>query len=255
MDKVNAGIFTFFMDNIDRTTVDLHAKVIQKFNKSGHPHHHISTQLNHGASMDLVWTMNGQSVQTFKGHNVAKKFDFDVVMFLDIDAVPCDNLSLDYYINQASRGVLIGNVQRSNHIQNDQHIFAAPSVVAMSVETFATIGFPSAIPTRRGDVGEEYTYAAEKAGIVPIQLLMPLSFEEAPAECPAWKLKDGMPVYGRGTTFGIPKGPHSSFGAGEFLNEIPMFWHQFQSFHPGQQEKYRSKLEQILTEPTITSII
>jgi hypothetical protein len=242
MEKVNAGIFTFFMGNIDQKTVDMHSKVVNKRNPSNYPHFHINTQFNHGASMDLVWSMNGQPVSTFRGQNVAKRFDFDVIMFLDIDAIPVDNFGLDYYIHRAAEGALIGNAQRSNHIQNNQHIFAAPSVVSMSVDTYATIGFPSAIPTGRGDVGEEYTYAAEKAGNVPVTLTMPLGYDEAPAECPFWPLKDGQPVYGRGTTFGLN-------------DNSPMFWHQFQSFHPGQQDKYRAKLESILTEVTITPII
>lgn len=238
MEKVNAAVFTFFMGNIDQKTVDMHAKVVKSRNPSDYPHFHINTSLNHGASMDLVWSMNGQHVATYNGQKVAKRFDYDVVMFLDIDAIPLTNDSLDYYINRASEGALIGNVQRSNHIQNNQHIFAAPSAVAMSVDTFATIGFPSAIPTPRGDVGEEYTYAAEKAGIVPISLMMPLGFEEAPAECPSWALKDGQPVYGRFTTFG--------------LNNEPMFKHAFQSFHPGQREKIHKMFEDVLNGSSLT---
>jgi hypothetical protein len=232
MAKVNAGIFTFFMDNINIKTVNLHAQVVKKFNPLGYVHHPIKTDMNHGASMDMVWTMNGQKVATFAGATVEKKFDFDVIMFLDVDCLPLTMDALEYYINAAAAGKLIGNIQRSNHIQNDQHVFAAPNGVAMSVDTFLSIGSPSAIPTARGDVGEEYTFAAEKTGLAPIELLMPLSFDEAPAECPSWALKDGMPHYGRGTTFGLP--------------DRPLTWHQFQSFHPGQQEKYWKKCEERL---------
>lgn len=257
MDKINAGIFTFFMDNLNRKTVDLHAAVVRQFNKSGYIHHHVHTQLNHGASMDMVWSMNGQRVSTFAGANIGKKFDFDVIMFLDVDALPCDDMAIDYYISQAAEGKLIGNIQRSNHIQNNQHVFAAPSAVAMSVDTFATIGFPSAIPTARGDVGEEYTYAAEKTKIVPVSLMMPLGFEEAPAECPSWALKDGQPVYGRGTTFGLPSVIEQVENYPAYFEKppVPMFWHQFQSFHPGQQEKFWTKCEDILASPPVKSEI
>lgn len=235
MDKLNAGLITFFMDNINMKTVDLHAKTVAKYNKQGFTHHHVNTTLNHGASMDMAWCYNGQEVATFAGANFKKVFDFDILVFLDVDCVPLNDHALDDVINLAAMGRVAGNIQRSNHIQNNQHVFVAPNLCAMSVDTFLTIGKPSAIPTKRGDVGEEYTFAAEKTGIVRTEYYLPLGFDEAPAECPSWALADGMPVYGRGTTFGY--------------DQTPMFWHQFQSFHPGQQEKYWAKCEALLALP------
>lgn len=251
MAKINAGIFTFFMSNLNPKTVDLHQKVVAKRNPLGYPHHHVHTPMEHGASMDMIWTMNGQPVATFRGQNIPKRFDYDIIMFLDVDCIPLNDEAIDFYITKAAQGIVIGNAQRSNHIQNNQHVFAAPSAVAMSVDTFATIGFPSARPTNRGDVGEEYTYAAEKTGITTTFLILPMGFEEAPAECPNWPLADGMPVYGRGTTFGF-----ESTSSNPNLNFVkPLFWHQFQSFHPGQQEKFWAKCEAILTPPAITANI
>ncbi len=233
MEKINACIVSFFMDNLNKKTIALQNEVVKKRNKSQYPHYSIHTDLRHGASMDIIWAMNGLPHPTFKGHNVAKKFDHDVVLFLDIDAIPLNNDAIDTYIECAQSGFLIGNIQRSNHIQNDQHLFAAPSAVALSVDTIATMQYPSALETLRADVGEEYTFAAEKYNI-PIRLAMPLKFDEAPAECASWALKDGMPVYGRGTTFGF--------------NDKEAFWHSFQSFHPGQQEKFWKKCEEELAK-------
>jgi hypothetical protein len=256
MEKVNACIISFFMKNIDKKTVDLQHAVVDKFNPSKHPHYAIQTDLRHGASIDLAWKLNGIDHPTFRGHNVPKRFDHDVILFLDIDALPLNDFAIDDTISKAANGKLIGNVQRSNHIQNDQHLFVAPSVLAVSVESFTfNMGMPSATETRRADVAEEYTFAAEKCGTVPIEFYMPLGFDESPAECPSWALKDGMPVYGRGTTFGKLASKGLPSGGGSGGRDVPLFWHQFQSFHPGQQEKFWKKCESMLTVTEVNDII
>lgn len=240
MDKINACIISFFMSNLSEKTVKLQHEVVAKRNPQKYPHYAIHTDLRHGASMDLAWCLNGQPHPTFNGQNVPKRFDHDVILFLDIDALPCNQYAIQHYVEMAAEGALIGNIQRSNHIENNQHVFAAPSAVACSVETMKDLGFPSALETRRADVGEEYTFAAEERK-VHVELVLPLRFDEAPAECPSWALKDGMPVYGRGTTFGFSEYNDAD---GEITNET--FWHLFQSFHPGQQEKFWAKCEQEL---------
>jgi hypothetical protein len=232
MEKINACIVSFFMQNVDKKTVDIQHQVVDKYNPEKYPHYAIQTDLRHGAAMDIVWAMNGIDHPTFKGHNVAKKFDHDVIFFLDIDAIPLNSSSINDTITSASNGRLIGNVQRSNHIKNDQHLFVAPSCLAISVDSFITIGKPTGLESSRGDVAEEYTYAAEKKDIVPIDFYMPLWYDSAPSEGGSWALKDGMPVYGRGTTFGVDK--------------VPLFWHSFQIFHPGSQENFWKKCEEIL---------
>ena len=243
MDKVNAAIVTFFMSNLDKKTVDLQRQVVDKYNPSKYPHYSMLTDMRHGASMDVMWYFNGLKHPTFKDHNVPKRFDHDVILFLDVDALPLDMDAIDLTIRAASNGALVGNIQRSNHIQNDQHVFVAPSCLAISVDSFVTIGMPSALETSRADVAEEYTFAAEKSGLVPVDYYMPLRYDSSPSECASWALKDGMPVYGRGTTFG--KEAHD-FIKGNYQKE--MFWHNFQSFHPGQQEKFWAKCESLLKE-------
>ena len=238
----NACIVTFFMNNLSMDTVKKHAETVTKFNKSKVPHYHINTPMNHGASMDYIWHMMGLKHKTFGEQAVEKKFDHDVVFFLDVDALPLNDRAIDFFIKEAANGRLIGNIQRTNHIQNMQHVFAAPSAVALSVDTFLSLGKPSAIPNHRSDVGEEYTWEAERVG-VPFELLMPLRFDAPPAECPSWALKDGMPVYGRGTTFGYPEDPQEG-GA----KEEALIWHNFQSFHEGQQERFIAKCDELLKE-------
>lgn len=232
MDKINACIISFFMNNIDKKTVDIQRQVVDKYNTQKYPHYSILTDLRHGAAMDMAWALHGINHPTFDGHNVPKRFDHDAILFLDIDAIPLNPDAIHDTIKAASEGHLIGNVQRTNHLQNNQHLFVAPSCLAVSVDTFVTIGKPSGLETKRSDVAEEYTFAAEKSGIVPIDFYLPLCYNEAPAEGGSWALKDGMPVYGRHTTFG--------------MGDIPMFWHSFQIFHPGMQEKFWKKCEEVL---------
>lgn len=243
MDKVNAAIVSFFMNNVDQKTVQLQRQVVDKFNKSKYPHYSMQTDMRHGASMDIVWAFNGQQNGTFAGQTIPKKFDHDIFLFLDVDAVPLNDVAIDEVIEKASRGYLMGNVQRSNHIQNDQHLFVAPSCLALSVDSYLTMNKPSGLETKRADVAEEYTFAAEKSGIVPVDFYMPLWYDSPPSEGGSWALKDGMPVYGRGTTFG-----YSTFTPDRTKTDVPMFWHSFQIFHPGSQENFWKKCESILND-------
>jgi hypothetical protein len=157
-------------------------------------------------------------------------------MFLDIDAVPLNDSAIDLYVEQAYNGALVGNIQRTNHIENGQHTFVAPSAMAISVSTFLTIGKPSAIETYRSDVGEEFSWLSEKKGIKIVKY-MPLKFEAAPAEAlEGWALADGMPRYGLGTTFG-------NLETGE-----ETFWHNFQVRFPGQPERFMNKCNELLND-------
>jgi hypothetical protein len=241
---INACIVSFFMDNIDRETVELQKAVVDKFNVSKYPYYVIKTDAKHGATIDYFWGMNGVKVDSFRNANIEKKVDHDVVLFMDIDCIPLSDKAIDLYVQKASEGRVVGNAQRTNHLQNNQHVYAAPSAHAISLETFLTIGKPSALETGRSDCIEEYTWAAQKAG-VPVDLYMPLKYEEPPIRYewekdykPYWPLADGMPVYGMGTTYGD-----------EERNEL--FYHQFQIRIEGQQEKFQNKCRSILIKDVI----
>jgi hypothetical protein len=57
-----------------------------------------------------------------------------------------------------------------------------------------------------------------------------------------WKLADGYPEYGVGTTFGF--GNKTEWGKTFW----PTIWHSFQSFHPGHQEAFWDKCKSLLGE-------
>jgi len=231
-------IISFYMNNIDPKTVQLQKAVVDKFNVSKVPHYQFLVQIMHGTAIDYFWTLNGERVHSIDPL-VSQFYDHDQVLILDIDCIPLSERAIDYYLDRASAGVMIGNAQRTNHLQNNQHVFAAPSASALSKETFVKLGRPSAIETGRSDVLEEYTWNAERVG-VPVEKIMPLRFAEAPVRYawegadkpPYWPLADGMPPYGIGTTYG------------DDLGEL--FYHQFQIRIPGQQEKFWKKCAQVL---------
>ena len=210
------------MANIHTRTVEFQRQVVDKFNASKYPHYQIRSEISHGASMDYFMAVN------------VDQLHHDMILFLDIDCIPLCEEANDYFLAEAAKGKIVGNIQRSNHIQNSQHLFAAPSALALSVDTYRTIGKPSAVETSRGDVGEEYTFAAEEKGI-PIELILPSRYENSPFECKCWPLKVGMPTYGLGTTF-----THREIG--------DLFWHNFQITRPGQQDNFQRKCASILKE-------
>src|ERR1017187_7198847 len=64
--KPNVCIITFFMNNIDMKSVGLQRSVVEKYNKSKHPHYSIHTDMKNGASMDFAWALHGVPTTTFK---------------------------------------------------------------------------------------------------------------------------------------------------------------------------------------------
>lgn len=226
MEKVKGKVvIATYMNNINMNTVLMHRAVMEKLAPQ-YEMLYAKTNLTHAQTIDQLWKSPELNV-------------FDSFMFIDIDAVPLKTDTIFRFFEVAATGVLVGNAQRTNHLENGQHMFAAPSALCLTRETFEKLGSPSAVHTQRGDVAEEYTYKAEELGVA-VKLLMPMKYDapvfrmdwETTNE-PTWKLADGFPEYGVGTTFGWDA-------------ETPAIWHCFQSFHPGQQERFWSKCAELL---------
>ena len=237
---MNPCIVSFFMNNINMKTVGLQRSVVEKFNRSNVKHYQIQVGLPHGVAMDYFMTVNGSPTGGFVGQGVPQQCDHDAVLFLDIDAIPVMDRSIDTYLAYAYEGHLAGNAQSSNHIGDGQHMFAAPSAVAISKETYDKIGRPTAYEQPNSDVGEQWTRAAREHAI-PVDLAMPVCYNEPPVRYdwepkdapPYWTLAKGFPNYGQGTTFG------DSIGN--------LFYHQFQIRMGGVEEKFWKKCESLLT--------
>jgi hypothetical protein len=166
--------------------------------------------------------------------NTCIKKGYDVALIMDIDAIPLSNYAIEHTLYQANKGKLVGNVQRSNHIKNDQHVFVAPSFIGINLQSWDILGRPSFVETERGDVGEEFTYAWEERGW-PMIMYMPKHYEQSPKECESWALKDGMPHYGIGTTF-------------EHIG-TEMSYHAFQIIHNKSLENFINKCNSIINAP------
>jgi len=235
----NACIISYFMPNINQYTVRLQSEVVKKFNTMSLPHHVMQGQIPHGLFVDYFWSANKAKVKTLENVEIPDSFNYDYVIILDIDCIPVSEKAFEYFLSRAKEGILVGNMQRSGHIDNGDHLFAAPSCSAISRENFIKIGSPSALETNRGDVLEEYTFRAEEVG-VPVEMIPPVRFDRPPHryewekdQMPYWELKNGQPNYGLGTTYGTAE-----------LGDL--FWHNFQIRMPEQEQFFWKKCEEIL---------
>jgi hypothetical protein len=210
-------IISPFMGNIDPLIVAKQKKVIEKLApdmllvqaKTVYPHGH---------TLDTMLTS-------------ALNAGFDTALLLDIDAIPLSTHAIESTLLTAYKGILVGNIQRSNHIQNNQHVFVAPSFMGINIKQWDQAGRPSFMETFRGDVAEEVTYRYEQLGY-PIQYYMPHRFDSAPLEAPHWNLSDGMPVYGCCTTFG--------------RDGIDYSFHAFQISHKKNVDQFIAKCDEVL---------
>ena len=235
----NPCIVSFYMDNIDKNVIKLQSLVVKKFNAANINHYLVKIDFPHGIALDYFWAINGFKNERFANVDIKQQLEHNCILFLDIDCIPLSNKAIPMFFEAAQQGKIIGNAQRSNHLQNNQHVFAAPSALCLSAETYTKIGMPCATENSRSDVAEEYTWEAEKLG-VGVDLLMPLRYDNPPQrydwegnQPPYWALADGMPVYGMGTTYGTEA-------------DGDLFYHNFQIRMDGQQERFSEKCVEIL---------
>jgi hypothetical protein len=155
---------------------------------------------------------------------------YDNVLVLDIDCIPLNQAALTRVFYQSSRGVLIGNAQRSHYIENDEHIFIGSSCMCINKQVYEQLGKPSMSPTSRGDIGEEFVYRADELG-VPVEFFYPHSYETSPYGATSWALKGDLPHYGIGTTFGDGR---------------PRFYHLFESRTNLNVHRFVAKCQEVL---------
>ena len=117
----------------------------------------------------------------------------DIIVFLDSDCIPLSKRSFPLLFEGAIQGELIGNIQRSNHLNNNAHTFVAPSCMAFSVSLYRELGSPNLHTTQRGDIGEELSYAWEADGRHVVKLRPTQSRDLI------WDLEPGQHKYGHGT--------------------------------------------------------
>lgn len=168
-------------------------------------------------------------------YGVATLFNegFDNILILDIDCIPLTIEALDYAFTQASKGILIGNVQRSHYLSNGEHLFIGSSCLCLNRDVFDRLGRPNFVPTTRGDIAEELVYIAEDIGL-PIEFFEPEGYETSPYGCKEWELDETMNPYGIGTTFRRRS------------DKVPMFYHLFESRTNLHVDKFINKCRYVL---------
>ena len=173
-----AAIVTVFQGNIPLEVVSAQAEVICRFLPRGCEF--IPVEVSHHA-IGL--------------NDFFQELRHEAYLVFDIDCIPLAEWVIPWMLENALAGTLVGPAQRANHLDNGNHIYAGPSALAFSHETFERAGKVSFGDTPRGDVAEELTYECERLEI-PITFLWPTSVEQ-----PRWSLQGGI-TFGNGTTFG-----------------------------------------------------
>jgi hypothetical protein len=177
-EQARGVVVSFYMPNISRTVVAAQRRLLKRFTPP-----------------DVAIAQ----VLTMRSHEHALNHFMDTtryraILVLDIDCIPIRDDAIAAVFDRVEQGHLVGAAQRAAHIDNSGHIYAGPFCMALSQRTYDALGRPRFDSTRRGDVGEELTYAAEQRGI-PVDLMWPSSSDDA-----IWPLTDSI-RYGHGTTY------------------------------------------------------
>lgn len=157
---------------------------------------------------------------------------FDGFLILDVDCVPLSKSALIYTFEQIEKNILIGTAQRSMHIENNKHVYVGSPCVGFTKDLYRELGYPSFVPTERGDTAEELTYKAEELN-KPIEIFRPISYEADPFGGPAWELETPDVKYGIGTTF-------------VNSDNKEMFYHLFESRRHVNNKLFLNKCKEIL---------
>lgn len=222
------AIFTYYNFQVDPELVKHQKKIIDKFNTLEDC---TFEPLMYNAS---EYEISPDKVMDYAVSHLFYDKEYDVILVLDVDCIPLSTEALQYTFEQAEKGILVGNVQRSCHIKNDEHLYVAPSCFCISKETFSKYNKLKFAITDRGDIGEEYTYLAEEKG-VKIEMFMPSSFVRRPRHGTIWNLGEGKTEFGIGTTFSRENGEE-------------MFFHLFESRLSIWNSIFYDKCEEIISK-------
>ena len=117
----------------------------------------------------------------------------DVLLILDIDALPLNKEVIDEAYCFARKGGIFGAAQVSNHL-DPSHVFVAPCFLALSVMTWVALGRPTFDSNSTNDVAQHLTRIAQDHSI-NIKFLYP------EFSCiPKYAFNDRFP-YGIGTFY------------------------------------------------------
>jgi len=130
-------------------------------------------------------------------------------LIIDIDAFPLSKFAIKLSFVLAMLKGINGNIQRTNCIENGEHLFIGPSYICFNSEIIKEFKEAAWIANERSDVSEEITWA--KPELIDHHLFKP----QKTIFKPIWALDGKKKVYGIGTTFGY--------------NNFPINYHHFYS--------------------------
>lgn len=159
----------------------------------------------------------------------------EVVVFVDNDCIPLQRGVVERAARFADQQQsFVGIAQCSNHIPGAGGVFAAPAFLAVSRQAWHSLGRPDLRASRRCDVAEELSRAAEAAGL-RYQAIHPTSFERA-GQWGVYALGAYGP-YGIGTVFG---GCIFHLYEGRSRQNVDLFVQQCQKVLTNQQQQDQS---------------
>ena len=217
------AILTYYNDEIDKNLLMYQQKVLDKFNTTADYY-----PLFCKVGIDQI--IHYQALD----YGVAQLFheEYDSVLILDIDCIPLNSYALEYTFEKAEQNILIGDAQRSGHIDNDEHLYIGSSCFCLSRKIYEDFGKMTFAPDHiQADTCEYYTYEAEKRG-VELEIYMPKTYIRDAVGC-SWDLGKGRGKFGIGTTFMNQKG-------------VEMFFHLFSSRDRVYNTYFYDKCEEVL---------
>lgn len=167
-------IKSMYWNNVPNWVVKAQAR---SFDKLGFPiSQHDATGIQHGVWIDRI----------------LNDLDADAnILFVDIDCVPLNSGIVDRAFRAAEDGRLFGSAQTANHLPDSELLYAAPSFLCFSKNTWQRLGKVSMSTSAENDAAMALTRRALSDGVA-IELLMPTF-----VCCPKWPLgKEGATGYG-----------------------------------------------------------
>ncbi len=116
-------------------------------------------------------------------------------LLIDIDAFPLSQDAIKIAFATAFLKGVNGNIQRTNCLNNKEHIFIAESFMCFYTKKIKSIGSRAWKANERSDVSEEISW--EWPEILDENVFVPLSTVFKPI----WPLRGSKPIYGIGTVF------------------------------------------------------
>ena len=176
--------------------------------------------------------------------------DDSYCLLIDIDAFPLSKKAIKIAFATAFLKGVNGNIQRTNCLENNQHIFIAESFMCFYTKKVKHLGKKAWEANNRSDVSEEITWEwpelIDEFTFRPITTIMK----------PIWPLQGSEPKYGIGTTFGMGKIKISyhHFFARNLISRFHFFIITFFYYikirlkEKNKQQERKKKLNYLLTE-------